>query len=628
MTGNGGNGIVGDMKHDADENTPGTPQTSFSRALSEVVQDKMKELEDYEFDAELELCQRTAAETELGAVVNVSNCSAEHYGFNVLEAFEHLTEHMENQRSDSELKVRKNRRRLKVKTLRSTCCSGTTMVSDIDRGFVSASVRDLLMDTSLVKDIGNLCGCTQPTGDGIDQAESVDVDAATSCESRGGLADAAGTGLKQASNLSQEEKELIYHVDTLFGDLEKPTFSRTDDDSHPKPAAKGWQCLTQPPSRIVKTVEQGLEFQKDALQFLLTDDECDDPDVVINQLTEALESDSLSTCYSGVESAHTATNCTAYALSELTGNPMVRVPLQYMIEWDPENQKELLLVAESHPECCLFGDVASFFREEIHETIHQHQAGTSCRPFSRRGAHLGLMDIETVHLLAWIGLRLSLQEADVTAENVETQALLSIISRFLLGLYHIDQYVGCPTEFGWPVARSRQFLRLRHRVKVLEQLSPITRFAKRFWRAVEFEWAAMMCFHLPQFQDKTVVEEEIQKELDWGQGRQNSRSYGQDRVLFGVHEEPFLAVLTDTEYMHWQAYKSRWPGTAGQLNQDSMSPHATHSTQKCLHTLIANCGIIMSDQVSPERWLLGSECLLAQGFPILPGCFGDAKLLD
>ena len=47
-----------------------------------------------------------------------------------------------------------------------------------------------------------------------------------------------------------------------------------------------------------------------------------------------------------------------------------------------------------------------------------------------------------------------------------------------------------------------------------------------------------------------------------------------------------------------------------------------------LQTLIANCGPIMTDKVHPERWLLASECLLAQGFPVLPGTFSDTKCLD
>eukprot|EP00438_Fugacium_kawagutii_P029202 Skav229537 [mRNA] locus=scaffold568:49055:58809:- [translate_table: standard] len=257
------------------------------------------------------------------------------------------------------------------------------------------------------------------------------------------------------------------------------------------------------------------------------------------------------------------------------------------------------------------------------KTARRHQAGTSCRPFSRRGTKLGLLDTETINLLAWVGLRICLQEPDITQENVESHASKDVIARFLGPMYWIDQYIGDPTHFGWPVARSRQFLRLRHRVKVLEQLSPLTNFAKRFWRAVDFQWTEMLRFHKPELRDKSVVEDEIQSELDWAQARPNSQAHGQCRLVLGVQDEPFLLALTETEALHWKAYKARWPGTAGQLNQDSMSPHATHSSKDCLHTLIANCGLIMSDRVSPERWILASECLLAQGFPVLPGCFGD-----
>lgn len=127
--------------------------------------------------------------------------------------------------------------------------------------------------------------------------------------------------------------------------------------------------VTQP-SRIVNTVRKGLEFQKDALQFLMTDDQCNSsPEAVMATLQESLANDSMSTCYSGIESAHTATNCNAFALSEATGTQRIKVPLYHMIEWDTENQKELLVVAKDHPNCCLFGDVCGFFREEIQETV-------------------------------------------------------------------------------------------------------------------------------------------------------------------------------------------------------------------------------------------------------------------
>ena len=84
-----GNGNDGDVKRDADKNTPGIPETSLSKALSEVVQDKKKDMDDRDFESDIEICQRAAAETELAAMVNLSNSSSL-WLFNALEAFEPL----------------------------------------------------------------------------------------------------------------------------------------------------------------------------------------------------------------------------------------------------------------------------------------------------------------------------------------------------------------------------------------------------------------------------------------------------------------------------------------------------------------------------------------------------------
>lgn len=48
----------------------------------------------------------------------------------------------------------------------------------------------------------------------------------------------------------------------------------------------------------------------------------------------------------------------------------------------------------------------------------RHVAGTPCVPWSKRGINLGLKDVNTLYLLAWIGLRLQLQEPDVTQERL------------------------------------------------------------------------------------------------------------------------------------------------------------------------------------------------------------------
>lgn len=46
----------------------------------------------------------------------------------------------------------------------------------------------------------------------------------------------------------------------------------------------------------------------------------------------------------------------------------------------------------------------------------------------------------------------------------------------------------------------------------------------------------------------------------------------------------------------------------------------TKADSPYLHTLIANCGLIMTDAVRPTRWLFPTEALLSQGFPVLPQC--------
>ena len=56
-------------------------------------------------------------------------------------------------------------------------------------------------------------------------------------------------------------------------------------------------------------------------------------------------------------------------------------------------------------------------KECILQCAKRHTAGTSCVPYSRRGLGLGLKDVATLYSLAWIGLRLLIQEPDVTQEK-------------------------------------------------------------------------------------------------------------------------------------------------------------------------------------------------------------------
>ena len=50
------------------------------------------------------------------------------------------------------------------------------------------------------------------------------------------------------------------------------------------------------------------------------------------------------------------------------------------------------------------------------ETADSHTGGPSCTPYSKRGVGLGLRDPATLYAIAFCGLRIALQEANVTQE--------------------------------------------------------------------------------------------------------------------------------------------------------------------------------------------------------------------
>ena len=58
--------------------------------------------------------------------------------------------------------------------------------------------------------------------------------------------------------------------------------------------------------------------------------------------------------------------------------------------------------------------------------------------------------------------------------------------------FHLD-----PPSLGYPFARPRAYIRCRHKVKVLAEISPLNSFAKRFHRAVNFAWKDIF-FHLAE----------------------------------------------------------------------------------------------------------------------------------
>ena len=90
---------------------------------------------------------------------------------------------------------------------------------------------------------------------------------------------------------------------------------------------------------------------------------------------------------------------------------------------------------------------------------------------------------------------------------------------------------------------------------------------------------------------------------------------------------------TSLSAMEWRflvEYRSRWPGTAYQLNQDPCSGHG-HKAGVALFTLISNMGLVWRDSdcrdgSGPSRWLMPAEALVCQGFPVVPWLHAGERL--
>ena len=251
----------------------------------------------------------------------------------------------------------------------------------------------------------------------------------------------------------------------------------------------------------------------------------------LNSLAMQLEDDSLSTAFSGVRAPETGMAIMRFRLEKRLGRTISHnTKASHMIEWNAASQEECKL-AGSVEGSCVFGDIGQFFRPELHQQVipellrkpavaiqaltplimtdramcttgkcqvhdrmcslkscNRHIAGTSCKPFSRRGAGLGTADSDIVYTLAWVGLRRVLQESDITQENV-VGFPMTLFSDLLGDLYHLDSCTLQAACFGSPCSRNRQFVRLRHKIKVLAEISPISNFALRFHRVANFHWS-------------------------------------------------------------------------------------------------------------------------------------------
>ena len=133
-----------------------------------------------------------------------------------------------------------------------------------------------------------------------------------------------------------------------------------------------------------------------------------------------------------------------------------------------------------------------------------HIAGTSCTAFSSQGRQKGIRDATILPFLAWVSLRVLVQEPVIIHEN-SIRFPISLLERFLGHLYIISESNVDAANYGAPVHRQRKLTRLFHRQKIFmllnDGLTPdaaFSLFSARFHRGCAMLYHAFYFLHMMQ----------------------------------------------------------------------------------------------------------------------------------
>ena len=441
--------------------------------------------------------------------------------------------------------------------------------------------------------------------------------------------------------------------------------------------------------KIVTSMAESMLFYEDCLTTLASEEE----EEKLVRLFDALQDDSMSTAFTGIEAAGAAMHNLRHSWGKLAHGDFGKQRVLSQVEWNEACCQELLPMAIKN-DTCLYQNIQHFFRDEMQETVQmllskphlaveilgpliaskkcmkkeayclthkrtcaikpakRHVAGTSCRPYSKKGSGLSQMDPETIFTLAWIGLRVELQEPIIVSENVKTTGgptfahvakldgdkplsvhdagLGNLIIRFLAEYYWMEATILDPSFLGFPFSREREFIIMRHKVKCLPQISPLSRFQRRFFRACSWSWKDILIMHMPCMQSKGVVKNECVEDIKWARSRPTCRmkkpspdDMSEDVAIADgdidvSKRSTWEMSLTESEFKFLETYRGAWPNTAYQLNQDPSSGHGHKAGEHAMFTLIHNCGLVWSDTCTPPRWMTATELLMCQGFPSVP----------
>lgn len=246
-------------------------------------------------------------------------------------------------------------------------------------------------------------------------------------------------------------------------------------------------------------------------------------------------------------------------------------------------------------------------------TATRHIAGTICVGFSQRGTGLATADVTMIPTLCWLAQRRLCQEPEVLQENVRG-CPPELFYKHLSDIYHMEVFSVDSVAFGWACGRERQFMKFRHRGKIMSSVSPCSRFMRRFYRACQYSWREHFWVRKGS---NAVFPDELRCELEWAYQRPTGGKSGETVNDDDVGKiSSFEDSLTETEKSYLFTYRAQYPNQCYQLNQDPDSDMGSCSSEWCLQTIINNCHLLWYDLPDQPR-LIRLQLLLMFGVMLL-----------
>ena len=433
-------------------------------------------------------------------------------------------------------------------------------------------------------------------------------------------------------------------------------------------AGQTWSRIADPARHVggrvvVRSLQEAFAWPSDSIHTLRAEGYADDElyEIAMNMFRRTY-----STACSGIEAPRAALGVMHDAFETNLECSLPPVQCLSSVEYDNAGINDIMAfnAASGDHDSCVFGDMRSFYKAPIQGVLKHltenpdkaytaiapvvrkklavnryaycyahrrqcslrcadvHIAGTPCTAHSSIGSQKKNADTTVLTFLAWVAIRLLVQEATIVFENVIGFDVRNLAD-FFSELYFIDPADTNSVLFGWAGSRPRVYVNMEHKLKNIAQgRFVLSRFMARFHRVVMWSCTELFWLHMFREYDEQrnpVVQNELVSELVWLVNKSGSaHNVAEDDIFDDEIREQHLT----TELPILRSYRAMCQSWIWQLNQDAGKGRGMQSRQhgdyEILHTLIHNQGLLWCDRVSPRRWLAGSELLVAMGFPLHP----------